>query len=166
VWAATAGAQTSTTTSDEPTRPALPTFDGDAGLWYTPTADLLARKAFMLSLYRQGVNYVPGFTNVGDFAATFAYGINRRAEFFTSFKLITRIDRDTRPLYQNNAEFGGVTPRNPFVTSGWSGNQLGDWTAGIKIGLLSQADQKPASVAFRAAFKIPTGDKDAGASTG
>ena len=59
VWAATAGAQTSTTASDEPTRPALPTFDGDAGLWYVPTADLLAKGAYMGSLYRQGLNYVP-----------------------------------------------------------------------------------------------------------
>ena len=51
VLAATAGAQTSSTTgSDETTRPATTTFDGDTGLWYVPTAETLARGAFSASV--------------------------------------------------------------------------------------------------------------------
>ena len=33
--------------------------------------------------YRRGTNYIQGYTNVGDFAGTFAVGIRDRAEIFT-----------------------------------------------------------------------------------
>ena len=49
-----------------------------------------------------------GYTNVGDFAGTFAFGIKDRAEIFGSFLFDTRIDRDVRPLFVTDPTFGGV----------------------------------------------------------
>src|SRR5262245_10953498 len=164
MWAITASAQTSSTT--EETRPATTTFDGDTGLWYVPTAETLARGAFAASAYRAGMNYVYGFSNVADIAGTFSYGIFRGAELFGSFKVDTRIDRDLRPLFNSNTKVGGVNPRYPLDTKGWSGDNVGDLIIGVKLNFLSEANQKPVAVAFRPSFKIPTGDKDAGVSTG
>src|SRR5205809_6226827 len=53
----------------ESTRPAT-TFDGDTGLWYVPSANVLPHAQVSLSGYRRGTNYVPGYTNVADFAST------------------------------------------------------------------------------------------------
>src|SRR6186713_389787 len=116
-----AQAQPATSTaSDSPTRPAFATADGDTGLWYVPTAEVLSRGQWSASLYRVGLNYVPGFSNVADFPATFAAGFGR-AEVFGSLKVITRIDRDLRPIFTSDPNVGGVVGRYPFVTSGWSG---------------------------------------------
>src|SRR6266567_4643712 len=57
------------------TRPETTTFYGDTGLWFVPTAEVLAHGKWSVSGYRRGTNYVQGFTNVGDFAGTFAVGL-------------------------------------------------------------------------------------------
>jgi hypothetical protein len=62
-------------TGDASTRPSTTTFFGDTGLWYVPTADVLAHGAWSVSAYRRGTNYAQGYTNVADFAGTFAAGI-------------------------------------------------------------------------------------------
>src|SRR5947207_12797218 len=82
--------QTSSTTSSE-TRPATTTFQGDTGLWFVPTAEILGDRQWSASFYRRGTNYVQGFTNVGDFAGTFAFGFRNRAEIFGSLIFDTRI---------------------------------------------------------------------------
>jgi outer membrane protein OmpA-like peptidoglycan-associated protein len=161
-----AGAQSSSGTSSEDTRPALTTADGDTGLWYVPTAEVLARGKWSASGYRVGSNYVPGFSNVADFPLTFGVGIFRGAELFGSFKAVTRIDRDLRPIFTTNTDVGGVIDRYPYVARGWSGNKVGDFLVGVKVNLLSEAAQKPVALAVRGAVKLPTGDKDAGVSTG
>ena len=127
---------------------------------------MLARGKWSASGYRVGLNYREGFTNVGDFPLTFGYGISNRAELFGNFKAVTRIDRDIRPLFTADPKVGGIVGRYPFVKQGWSGNQVGDLTVGVKFNLLSEADQKPAAVAIRGMLKLPTGDKDDGAGTG
>ena len=167
LWAATATAQTSTS-SDAPnaTRPALTTAEGDTGLWFVPTAEVLARGRWSASGYRVGQNYVQGFSNVADFPLTFAVGAFRGGEIFGSFKAVTRVDRDLRPIFTSNPDVGGVVGRAPYVKSGWSGNKVGDFLVGVKINLLSEANQKAAAVAVRGAVKLPTGDKDAGVGTG
>ena len=72
-----------------------------------PTAEVLAHGKWSVTAYRRGTNYIQGYTNVGDFAGTFAVGIGDRAELFTSFLFDTRIDRDVRPIFvPNNTEFG------------------------------------------------------------
>jgi outer membrane protein OmpA-like peptidoglycan-associated protein len=154
----------SQTTGD--TRPATTTFLGDTGLWFVPTAEVLAHGKWSASGYRRGTNYVQGFTNVGDFAGTFAVGIKDRAEIFGSFLFDTRVERDLRPLFIADSEVGGIVDRYPRATSGWSGNKVGDLYVGAKINLLSEWRQAPAALAVRGIIKAPTGDSDAGASTG
>jgi len=174
LWATAAGAQTPSTPAQpagsEPSAPtvrfATTTVNGDTGLWFVPTAEVLARGKWSASGYRVGLNYREGFTNVSDVPVTFGYGVSERAELFGSFKVVTRIDRDLRPLFSNDPKVGGVVGRYPLVKQGWSGNQVGDLTLGVKYNLMSEADQKRTAVAVRGMIKLPTASKDDGAGTG
>jgi len=153
--------------SAEPqTRPATTTFLGDTGLWFVPTAEVLAHGKWSVSGYRRGTNYIQGFTNVGDFAGTFAVGIKDRVEVFGSFLFDTRIDRDLRPLLRTDPAVGGVIDRYPRVNQGWTGDNVGDLYLGAKINLTSEYRQKPISLAVRGIVKAPTGKEDVGTSTG
>src|SRR6266508_5886617 len=96
---------TGTTTAPAETRPATTTFFGDTGLWYVPTAEVLANGKWSASVYRRGTNWIEGYTNVADFAGTFGIGIKDRAEIFGSFLVDTRIDRDVRPVFVNDSSF-------------------------------------------------------------
>jgi peptidoglycan-associated lipoprotein len=131
-----------------------------------PTAEVLARGKWSTSGYRTSYNYVEGFSNVADFPLTFAVGAARNLEVFGAFHAVTRIDRDIRPIFTTNPDVGGVIDRYPFVNSGWTGSKVGDFLVGAKVSLLSETNSKPVAVAIRAAIKLPTGDKDAGVSTG
>ena len=131
-----------------------------------PTAEVLAHGKWSVSGYRRGTNYIQGFTNVGDFAGTFAVGIKDRAEIFGSFLVDTRIDRDLRPLFINNADVGGIVDRYPRVNQRWTGDNVGDFYLGAKVNLWSEFRQKPAALAVRGMVKVPTGDSDVGVSTG
>src|SRR5438045_9259556 len=82
----------SAASSTDDTRPATTTFFGDTGLWYVPTGEVLPAGKWSASGYRRGTNYIQGFSNVGDFAGTFGYGLKDRAEVFGSFLFDTRID--------------------------------------------------------------------------
>jgi hypothetical protein len=175
LWTATAAAQTAPTmastqapaaTPDDARRPATTTFYGDTGLWFVPTAEVVPHGRVSVSGYRRGTNYVQGFSNVADFAGTFAFGVKDRAEIFGSFLFDTRIDRDLRPLFISDAKVGGVLDRYPRVTNGWSGDNVGDFYLGAKINLWSQYRQNPAAIAVRLMSKLPTGKEEAGVSTG
>ena len=74
-----------------------------------PTAEVLADGKWSVSAYRRGTNWIQGYTNVADFAGTFAYGIKDRVEIFGSLLVDTRIDRDIRPIFVANPAFD-VTP--------------------------------------------------------
>jgi outer membrane protein OmpA-like peptidoglycan-associated protein len=154
----------STATSD--VRPATTTFFGDTGLWFVPTAEVLAHGKWSASGYRRGTNYIQGFSNIGDFAGTFAVGLGNRAEVFGSFLFDTRIDRDLRPLFSTDQKVGGIIDRYPSVNRGWTGDNVGDFYVGAKVNLLSQADQRPAALAVRGVVKAPTGKEEEGVSTG
>jgi peptidoglycan-associated lipoprotein len=157
-------------------RPATTTFMGDTGLWYVPTAEILPARKWSASGYRVNFDDNQGFTDVSNWPVTFAYGLRDRAELFGSFVVVTRIDRDVRPLFLASAstsaahtaaqQVGGFVPQNPLARAPWSGNQVGDFWVGAKINLASQWKQKPAAFAIRGMVKLPTGDKDSGASTG
>jgi outer membrane protein OmpA-like peptidoglycan-associated protein len=171
LWASTALAQTPSQQTQAPdstdtSRPATNTFSGDTGLWYVPTAEVLEKSEWSAGLYRAGFNYVEGFSNVSDIAATFAYGVARKMELFGSFKIDTRIDRDLRPIFISNPEVGGIISSYPRVTQGWTGDNIGDFLIGVKYNLLSEADQKSLAAAVRASLKLPTGDEESGVSTG
>src|SRR5262245_9996275 len=165
--ASNAGAQpSSSSTSTEAYTAATTTFMGDTGLWFVPTAEVLAHGKWSGSGYRRGTNYVQGFTNVGDFAGTFAVGVGNRAELFGSFLFDTRVDRDIRPLFINDPEVGGIVDRYPRVADGWTGNNVGDFLRGAKINLLSKFRDNPMELAVRAMVKAPTGDVEKGTGTG
>ncbi len=129
----------SSSTADEETRPATTTFFGDTGLWFVPTAEVLANGKWSVSGYRRGTNYIQGYTNVGDFAGTFAVGIKDRAEIFGSFLVDTRIDRDiaaalrqrSRPSAASSIAIRRSIRTGPATTSATS-------TSARKINLLSR----------------------------
>ena len=160
---------TQTSSSSTPvveTRPATTTFFGDTGLWYVPTAEVLGKGQWSTSVYRRGTNWIQGYTNVADFAGTFAYGIADRAEVFGSFLADTRIDHDSRPIFGTDPAFGSFIARYPKVNQYWTGDSIGDVYVGVKYNLMSESRQDPLAVAVRGMVKLPTGNSDVGVSTG
>src|SRR4051812_43983013 len=143
----------------EETRPGTTTFFGDTGLWFVPTAEVLAHGKWSVTGYRRGTNYRQGYTNVGDFAGTFAVGLGDREQIFPSFLVDTRIDRDVRPIFVTaTTEIGSFAERQPRVTQVWTGDNIGDWYVGGKVNLRSERLQKPVALAVRGVLKIPTAD--------
>src|SRR3990170_3334700 len=150
----------------EDTRPATTTIYGDTGLWFVPTAEILPHRAWSASAYRVEYDREQGFTDIGHFLATVGVGVGDRAEVFGSVRLVTRIDRDIRPLFTANESVGGLVQDYPFVNSGWIGNEFGDIYLGAKIHLLSEHRQHPVALAVRPMVKLPSGDEEQGAGTG
>src|ERR1044071_5180376 len=68
---------TSQNTTTE-TRPGLPTFFGDTGLWFVPTADTLARHKASAQLYRANWDERQGLTDVNNIGLTAAFGLTDR----------------------------------------------------------------------------------------
>jgi outer membrane protein OmpA-like peptidoglycan-associated protein len=174
LWTSAASAQTAATppaqTSD--TRPATTSVAGDTGLWFLPTAEVLPHKKWSLSLYRANADFGQGFTDVSNWPITFAVGVRNRAEIFGSWTAITRIDRDSRPLFFTSTTDapedagGGVVNEYPLVREQWAGSARGDLRVGAKWNLLSQADNKQVGLALRGELKAPIGSEEKGASTG
>ena len=94
--AQTSSAQSSSSTE---TRPATVSVSGDTGLWFVPTAEILPSRKWSVSFYLRNEDYGQGFTDVTNVPASFAVGIGNRVELFGSLTVVTRIDRDTRPLF-------------------------------------------------------------------
>jgi len=149
-------------------RKATVSVNGDTGLWFLPTAEVLPNRKFSLSLYRANRDDGQGYTDVSHWPVSVAFGLGNRAEIFGSWTAVTRIDRDSRPLFTTTTEGtgGGIVNEHPFVRQGWSGNKRGDLRVGAKVNLLSQADGGPMAFAVRGSVKAPTGDEESGASTG
>jgi outer membrane protein OmpA-like peptidoglycan-associated protein len=150
------------------TRPATTTVTGDTGLWFVPTGEVLPARKWSFSLYRVNVDYEQGFTDVSNFPITFGVGLADRVEVFGAWSVVTRIDRDARPLFfpTTQGTGGGLVNEYPLVTSGWTGNQLGDFWLGAKFNITSEYNQAPAAFGVRALVKLPTGDDESGAGTG
>ena len=83
-----------TQSSSTETRPATVSVNGDTGLWFVPTAEVLPHKKWSFALYRENHDFGQGFTDVTKFPVSFAVGINNRVELFASMVTVTRIDRD------------------------------------------------------------------------
>ncbi len=160
-------AQPAWTAADQETRPATTSYFGDTGLWYVPTAEVLPAGRWSGSLFRSNLDREQGITDISHFAATIGYGLGDRAELFGAWRFDTRIARRIRgPIFDPGNSAGGVTAEYPFVRDGWIGDNIGDLLIGAKVNLFSQYQQSPASMALRGTIKLPTGDDDAGASTG
>lgn len=149
-------------------RPATTTVDGDTGLWFVPTAEVLGPRKWSFSIYRKNFDFEQGFTDVTTFPITLAFGLGERVEFFTAVEAVRRIDRDSRPIFFDTGtdEGGGVVNDYPFVREAWSGNDFGDIWVGAKFNFLSQYEQDPVAFGLRARVKIPTASEDEGAGTG
>jgi outer membrane protein OmpA-like peptidoglycan-associated protein len=140
---------------------------GDSGLWYVPTADTLGRGKWMASAQRNSRNTAQGHMNIADFSGTFAAGLAPRVDVFGSWDVVTRVDRDVRPLFvPTDPQRGGVDPLAPFAREAWSGNRLGDLTLGAKFRFLSHEAGGPLDLAARGLVKLPTGDKEEGGGSG
>jgi peptidoglycan-associated lipoprotein len=130
---------------------------GDTGLWFVPIGEVLPAKKWSGSAYLVNYDYNQGFTDVGNWPATFAFGLGDRAEVFGALTVLRRIDRDVRPIFlPSQPEAGGVVNDYPFVRQGWSGTQLGDFWVGTKVNLLSQGRRQPVALAVRGMVKLPT----------
>ncbi|MDQ3068985.1 MAG: OmpA family protein [Acidobacteriota bacterium] len=168
MMAGTAFAQSTTSMMQPDRRPATTTVDGDTGLWFVPTAEVLGPRKWSFSAYRKNFDFEQGFTDVTTVPVTFAFGLGERVEFFTAIEAVRRIDRDSRPIFFDNGrdEGGGLTNNFPFVREAWSGNDFGDIWVGAKFNFMSQYEQDPVSFGLRGRVKIPTADEDEGAGTG
>jgi len=152
---------------EETVRPATTSIYGDTGLWFVPTGEVLRDGTWSASAYRLNWDVRQGFTDISHFEGTFGYGIGNRAEIFGAVRFLTRIDRDTRPIFGFGGDrFGGVDNNYPFVRQGWIGNDFGDIFLGAKVNLLSESREAPVAVAIRGMLKAPTGSADGGSGTG
>ena len=146
---------------EETVRPATTSIYGDTGLWFVPTGEVLRDGTWSASGYRVNWDVRQGFTDISHFEGTFAFGVKNRAEIFGAVRFITRIDRDTRPIFGFGGDrYGGVDNNYPFVREGWIGNEFGDTFLGAKINLLSESRQSPVALAVRGMVKVPTGSAE------
>jgi len=152
---------------EETVRPATTSIYGDTGLWFVPTGEVLRDGTWSASAYRINWDVRQGFTDISHFEGTFAFGVANRAEIFGAVRFITRIDRDTRPIFGFGGDrYGGVDNNYPFVRQGWSGNDFGDTFVGTKVSLMSESREHPVALALRGMLKLPTGSADDGSGTG
>ena len=152
---------------EETVRPATTTIYGDTGLWFVPTGEVLRDGTWSASGYRVNWDVRQGFTDISHLEGTFAFGVKDRAEIFGAVRFVTRIDRDTRPIFGFGGDrYGGVDNNYPFVREGWIGNDFGDTFLGAKINLLSESRLSPVALAVRGMVKVPTGSADGGSGTG
>lgn len=158
--------------SGDATRPGGSTFLGDTGLWFVPTAEILAGGSVAASGQLVNLNREQGFSNIEHVAGTFAVGVGGRLEVFGSVRFLSRIDRDMRPLFGSDLSaatmrrHGGVLNDYPTVRQAFTGNQFGDVAVGVKINLLSEERQAPVAFALRGFVELPTGDELTGTSSG
>ena len=161
--------QRSAPSATDETRPATTTTSGTTGIWYVPTSEVLSHGKWSASFYRTNFDDGQGFTDLSTFPATFAIGLGNRAELFGNWVVVTRIDRDARPLFFDGSSStgvgGGILVDHPGFLQQWSGNKRGDLTVGGKINLLA-ASTSPLGAAVRAMVKLPAGDEGAGISSG
>jgi len=161
-----ANTQSAAYTANVDERPTTATFLGDTGIWYVPTAEILRRGTWSVGGDRRGTNYVQGSSNVADFAGSLAVAVGHRVELFGAFLFDTRINRDDRPVFADEAREGGIAARYPRVNESWTGDKMGDLYVGTKVNLLSEYREAPMALAVRGIVKLPTGNEAAGVSTG
>jgi outer membrane protein OmpA-like peptidoglycan-associated protein len=161
-WAQTQGSQTAQPSppDDSATRPATTTVNGDTGLWYVPTGEVLPKGKWSVSFYRTNWDRKEAFSDISDLRATIGFGVADRFEFFASIDGQRRIDADRIPV-----RAGGTPMDNPFINDGWQ-TGFGDIRIGGKLNVTAPWRQNPAAVALRAFVKVPTTDTDEGIGTG
>jgi peptidoglycan-associated lipoprotein len=159
---APAGAQPtpSTQNTTTETRPALPTVNGDTGIWFLPTGNVLPANRWSFSLFRSAFDARQGLTDVGDFGVTAAYGIGDQVEVFANWKIV-RISRNLRnPTFvPSDPNFGGIAQEVPYVRHSWSKNVGGPLQVGAKWAVISQSRGDALSLAPRVILQFPSGNE-------
>ena len=142
---------------DTTPRPATPTFYGDTGLWFVPTAETMPAGKFSFSVFRANFDRRQGLTDVNQIGITGAVALGDRFELFGSWRTV-RLDRDVRPVYvPGEPEFGGVSQEFPYIRRGWSETLGGPFYVGGKFSLISQSRGDALSLAPRVMVKFPSG---------
>ncbi len=142
---------------DTTPRPALPTFFGDTGLWFVPTADTMPSGRWSFSVFRANFDRRQGLTDVNQMGLTGAVALGDRFELFGSWRVV-RLDRDVRPAFiPSEPAFGGVSQEYPYVRRGWSKTLGGPTIVGGKFSLISQSRGDALSLAPRLMVKLPSG---------
>jgi len=142
---------------DTTPRPALPTFYGDTGFWFVPTAETMPARRWSFSVFRANFDRRQGLTDINQIGLTGAFAVTDRLELFGSWRTV-RIDRDVRPVFvPTEAAFGGVSQEYPYIRRGWSKTLGGPFIAGGKFNLISQSRGDAISVAPRVMVKFPSG---------
>jgi outer membrane protein OmpA-like peptidoglycan-associated protein len=158
---ATVQASAQDTSGRQEVRPAITSFWGDTGLWFVPTAEVLRPGGWAFGAYRTELDFKQGSTDVAYYPGTLAIGAGNRTEIFGAVRVVTSIDRDTRPLFAPaNTPIGGVVNEYPFVREQWTGNNFGDVYVGTKVNLLSEHRRQPFAMAVRGTVKLPTAGED------
>ncbi|MEO8484265.1 MAG: hypothetical protein ABI634_18795, partial [Acidobacteriota bacterium] len=151
-------------------RPATTTVAGDTGLWMVPTGEVLPAKKWSFSFSRLEGNSGQGFLNISTFPLTFGVGLGHHTEVFGSWHVMTRLDRDTRPLFfpgvLANGTGGGIDVDYPLDRTTFTGSKRGDLWVGAKVNLLPERSDRAMAFAVRPMIKLPIGDDKAGTSSG
>jgi hypothetical protein len=143
----------------------LPTFFGDTGLWFVPTADTLATHKASFQLFRANWDERQGLTDVSNIGFTAAFGVSDRVEVFGSWKVV-RLRRGVRsPVFvPSDPAFGGVDQNFPYMRRGWSKNLGGTPVIGAKWSLISESRGDAMSLALRPVFMFASGTQWGGTS--
>jgi len=142
---------------DTTPRPALPTFYGDTGLWFVPTAETMPGGRWSFSAFRANFDRRQGLTDVNQIGLTGAFAPTDRFELFGSWRVV-RLDRDVRPTFvPGEPTFGGVSQEYPYLRRGWSKTLGGPVMVGGKYSLISQSRGDALSLAPRVMVKFPSG---------
>src|SRR5262249_60146383 len=142
--------------SDEK-RPALPTFYGDTGLWFVPTAETLPARNASVSVYRANFDRRQGLTDVSQIGVTAAFALTDRLELFGSWRVV-RLDRDIIPTFvPTDSRFGGVIQEFPYLRRVWSKTLGGPPIIAAKWNLISQAHNACRDLGRRFLMTLPSG---------
>jgi peptidoglycan-associated lipoprotein len=141
---------------DTTPRGALPTVNGDTGIWFVPTAESLPAGKWSASVFRANWDQLQGLSDISKLGVTAAVGFSR-GEVFGSWGIM-RVKRDvTSPFFNSDPKFGGIADQVPFQRRSWSKNIGSPLEVGAKWSLLSQSRGDAMSLAPRVMFSLPIG---------
>jgi len=143
----------------------LPTFFGDTGLWFVPTADTLQTHKASFQLFRANWDERQGLTDVNNIGFTAAFGVSDRVEIFGSWKVV-RLRRGVRsPVFvPSDPAFGGVGNNFPYLRRGWSKTLGGTPVICAKWSVISESRGDAMSLAVRPVIELPSGTQWGGTS--
>jgi hypothetical protein len=174
VGVAPAAAQTSPSTNQPAptssrktteTRPALPTFFGDTGLWFVPTAETLVRHKASVQLFRANWDERQGLTDVNNIGSPRRSASPIAIEVFGSFKSFVCDVAFGIPCFRRrDPVFAGVDQNYPYMRRNFSKTLGSTPVAGAKWSILSESRDDGASLAIRPVLEFPSGTQWGGTS--